>query len=64
MKYLQAVKYVENFPDLFLVKDELFTLKQAAKMKIPARYLREVEISQRKTHYFFGARFADKEAIK
>ena len=45
-----------------IVKGELFTEKEVYKYNIPAKILEKVEISRKKTYYFFGARL-EKGAI-
>lgn len=39
------------------IADELYTIKEAEKYSINPAYYDIVEISQRKTYWFFGARF-------
>lgn len=44
-----------------LVGEELYTPAERAKIANADKFFEKVEISQRKTYWFFGARFEDKE---
>ena len=58
MLYYRAIEYCGNFPKIHaIVKDELFTKKETEKYKIPTKILVPVEISKKRVHFFFGARF-------
>lgn len=49
-------------PENFLIKNELITAAEWRKNfpgVAPERYAKPVEISRKKTFWFFGARFAD-----
>lgn len=43
----------------FLVKKELYTVKQAVKMGANPKHFKLVSVSKNKTFYFFGARFTN-----
>lgn len=45
--------------DLVLVGSELFTEGERRRYKIPFSLLEETEVSQRKTFWCFGCRFAE-----
>jgi len=61
MLYLQAIEHRGNFPKIHaIVKNELFTKKEAEKYQIPAKILQAVEVSKKSVYFFFGARFSDK----
>ena len=44
-----------------LVGEELYTPAERAKIANADKFFEKVEVSQRKTYWFFGARFEDKE---
>lgn len=44
-------------PDGILVGNELYTPKEREKIANTDKYFEKVEVSKRKTYWFFGARF-------
>jgi len=67
MKYYQIIRHFkcEAVNNLLLtyVDNELFTYKEMKRYNIPFQLTRPVEVSCRKTYFFFGARHADNEDI-
>ena len=63
MKYYKTPKSLDQKrfgKGYFYISGELFTEKQAKRIGANISLLDTVEISQRKTHWFFGARFMNK----
>lgn len=61
MKYLKVKKeydqYRLNGCMGIHIADELYTLKEVERYGVKTEYCEEVEISRKKTYFFFGARF-------
>lgn len=49
-------KYLE------IVKNELYTEKELIKLGLSTSLFKVVDVSRKKTHWFFGARFVDEDA--
>ena len=45
----------------FIVKGELFTEKEAIRMKLPMKCLEKVELPRSRVYRFFGCRFDDQD---
>ena len=45
--------------DFYLIANELYTLNEMVRKKIPIEYAEPVMIQPEKTYFFFGARFSD-----
>ena len=57
MLYYKAVKNVNSFPKIHtIVKNELFTKNEVEKYRIPKNILSSINVSKKKTMYFFGTR--------
>jgi len=57
MIYYRTIEYRGNFPKIYaIVKGELFTEKEVFKFSIPETILEKIELSRKKTYFFFGAR--------
>ena len=73
MKYYKAKEWQENLYTvkqnyIDIVKNELYTIKEFERLCNNTKYIKKnlfdtVIISNKKTHFFFGARFEDKEVI-
>lgn len=50
--------------DSMLVGEELYTPAERKKIANADKFFEKVSISSRKTHWFFGARFANEEVYK
>ena len=74
MKYYKATEWQENLYTIqenyiTVVKNELYTAKEFEKLCNNTKYLEKnlfdiITVSNKKTHFFFGARFEDKEVIE
>ena len=51
------IRYGKKSALLYLIENELYTLKEKEKFKIPSRYVEEMELPKNKTFFNFGARF-------
>jgi hypothetical protein len=63
MEYLRVKKGFDNYKRAdgsIYVANELYTKKEAAKHGINPTFCDRVEISRKKTFFFFGARFEKK----
>ena len=73
MTYYKATEWQDNLYTLkqnyiTIVKNELYTTKEFEKLCNNTKYLKKnlfdiITVSNKKTHFFFGARFEDKEAL-
>ena len=73
MTYYKANEWQENLYTvkqnyIDIVKNELYTIKEFERLCKNTKYIKKnlfdtVIISNKKTHFFFGARFEDKEVI-
>ena len=65
MKYYRVLKSVhdrcvsQRGNPFYLVGNELLTKNEVVKKNIPFPFLECIEISKKKTHFFFGARSED-----
>jgi hypothetical protein len=50
-------------PDGILVANELYTPGERKQIANADKFFEKVEISQRKTYWFFGARFSDETGV-
>lgn len=63
MKYLRVKNNFDNYKrndGSIYIANELYTLKEAIKYGINQSFCDKIEISCRKTYFFFGARFEKK----
>ena len=73
MTYYKAAEWQDNLYTvkqnyITVVKDEIYTAKEFERLCQNTRYLKKklfdiITVSSRKTNFFFGARFEDKEEI-
>lgn len=65
MTYLKAINHDKRIgKNLFLVKNELFTIKEINKLNLKDSFIKDnfvkIELNKNKTYFFFGARFESK----
>lgn len=63
MKYLKVKKDFDNYrrnDGSIYVANELYTIKEAIKYGINYSFCDKIEVSSKKTYFFFGARFEKK----
>ena len=62
MTYFRVIPKYDNSPrkdGSIIIANELYTAREMERYGISPKVTEEVQISKRKVHFFFGARFED-----
>lgn len=66
MKFYMVKESADQYPRRdggILIANELYTPKEFAHFGIPENYVTEINLPERKTYMFFGARFHEEELL-